>query len=193
MSIKIKILKKSFGRNVIFDSFSYEFSDTGIYLLKGNSGKGKTTLLRILSGLDKNFEGEISGFKSSDISYCFQEHRLFPTLSVLENVMIASEFESEEDRKKAGELLSYFQLDESTYALLPSQLSGGMKERVALVRSFLKDSKILILDEPSKELDSELINALLDLIKEESGRRLIIISTHDPVFDDLQVKGEIKL
>ena len=85
MSLIIKNLKKNFGRKIIFDNFSYSFNDTGIYALTGESGIGKTTLLRIIACLDKDFSGSIEAPKK--VSVAFQEHRLFPNLSALDNLI----------------------------------------------------------------------------------------------------------
>jgi ABC-type sugar transport system ATPase subunit len=83
MPLAIKNLTKSFGDKVIFENFNYIFSDNGIYVLVGNSGRGKTTLLRMIAGLDKNFSGEITKVQAA---YAFQEYRLFPALNALENI-----------------------------------------------------------------------------------------------------------
>ena len=83
MSLKIKNLSKSFGRKAIFDNFSFDFCDTGVYIISGERGKGKTTLLRIIAGLDKSYSGEIKGGGIENVSFAFQEYRLFPNLSAI--------------------------------------------------------------------------------------------------------------
>ena len=180
MSLKISSIKKSFGEKIIFDNFSYEFRDTGLYVITGESGVGKTTLLRLIAGFDKNFEGEIldGGFES--VSYVFQEHRLFPNLSALDNILLASFSEfTDNDRDNTISLLKELRFSEEDISLLPKELSGGMAQRISFVRGIMKDSKILLLDEPTKELDSELRQKVLDIIERLAKTRLVIVVTHE--------------
>ena len=143
MSLKIDNLSKSFGKKDIFKNFSYEFSSTGIYLITGDSGVGKTTLLRIISGLDKTFTGQISNGGISNVSCVFQEYRLFPHLTAVENVMTAVNDEDESTLQKAKALLSELAFSDEDMKLFPSELSGGMKQRVSLARAlFLPSLKI---------------------------------------------------
>ena len=180
MTLKIASLNKRFGEKIIFDNFSYEFLDTGLYVISGESGVGKTTLLRMIAGLDKEYEGEITGGGFSSVSFAFQEYRLFPGLSALDNVLLASFSEyTEEDREKTVSLLSSLRFSSEDMNLLPNELSGGMAQRISLVRAIMKDSKILILDEPTKELDRELRLKVFDIIKEEAKRRLVLLVTHE--------------
>ena len=180
MSLSISLLNKSFGEKVIFQNFSYNFDERGIYALMGDSGSGKTTLLRIISGLDRDFEGEVLGGGLSSVSVCFQEHRLFPQISAIDNILEVSfkDIPSLQDRERVKELLLYLGFSEADLQLFPGELSGGMKQRIALVRAIMKNAPILLLDEPTKELDSDLAKSVNDLIKKESENRLVIISTH---------------
>jgi NitT/TauT family transport system ATP-binding protein len=180
MSININNLYKSFGDKVIFGDFSYNFASTGIYVLRADSGAGKTTLLRIIAGLDTDFSGNIIGGGTPNVSFAFQEYRLFPNLNALENVMIASKDESESDLLYAKMLLQRMGFSEKDSQLLPSELSGGMKQRVSLARAFLKNASVLLLDEPTKELDEDLVDTVLSIIKEEGERKLVILVSHSP-------------
>ena len=179
MSLKISNLKKSFGSQKIFDSLSLEFSDRGLYFIKGESGVGKTTLLRIIAGLDSEFEGEVTGGGIGNVSVAFQEHRLFPTLNALDNVYkVAFPTASEENLSKAKEILRALKFSDEDMKKRPAELSGGMKQRVSLARAFLAKGTILILDEPTKELDPELADTVIEMIKKESERRLVIAVSH---------------
>lgn len=193
MSLLIRNLNKSFGKNDIFTDFSFDFSGTGLYILRGDSGSGKTTLLRIIAGLDKDFTGEVIGGGISNVSFAFQEYRLFQNLNVLENTMIASKEERDDDLKYAKVLLSRLGFEEEEMNLYPDELSGGMKQRVSLVRALVKSSSILLLDEPTKELDKTLINSLYEIIKEEAAKRLVIISTHDIIPENVSIIGAINI
>ncbi len=177
--LEIKNLSKSFDSKSVFSDFSYSFEDTGIYALVGESGIGKTTLLRIIAGLDTDYTGELVGGGFGRASMSFQEHRLFPTLSAIENVVFAiSDRKDEAVCERAKNLLLSLGLSEADISALPSALSGGMKQRVSLARAFIKDSKILLLDEPTKELDSANADTVRRIIRAEGERRLVIISTH---------------
>ena len=178
MPLAIKNLTKSFGDKVIFENFNYTFSDNGIYVLVGNSGRGKTTLLRMIAGLDKDFTGEITKAKTA---YAFQEYRLFPTLNALDNITkILYEKPTEAERKQGADFLKDFGFTDTDMQLYTSALSGGMKQRVALGRAFLAKKPVLLLDEPFKELDEKLRAKLLALIEKEAQERLIIMTAHAP-------------
>lgn len=177
MSLIIKNLKKNFGRKTIFDNFSYSFNDTGIYALTGESGIGKTTLLRIIAGLDKDFSGSIEAPKK--VSVAFQEHRLFPNLSALDNLIcINSDRKNKADKSKASKMLSSLGFSDEDMGLFPDELSGGMKQRVSLARAFLYDAPILLLDEPTKELDAENAKRVKSIIKAMAENRLVILVSH---------------
>ena len=180
MALKLIDITKKFGKKTIFYNYSYHFADTGVYFLSGNSGIGKTTLLRIISGLDKDYYGKVIGGGIGAVSFAFQEHRLFPSLSALDNVLEASFDEiNKESIYSAKDILTYLGFTESDMKLKPSALSGGMKQRVSLARAFLRDSKILLLDEPTKELDGELCDRVLNLIRTNGERRLVICVSHN--------------
>ncbi len=188
MTLDIKNLSKSFDRKTIFTDFSYEFSDRGIYVLLGESGRGKTTLLRIIAGLDTDFSGELIGGGVGSCSVAFQEHRLFPWLCALDNVVFAvSDRKDEAVCEKAKNILLALGLSESDLYLLPQALSGGMRQRVSLARAFIKDAPILLLDEPTKELDGANASLVRKMILEEGKRRLVIIATHSS--EDIQTPG----
>lgn len=185
MSLKIKNLSKKYTKDYIFRDFSYKFDEKGLYLILGKSGVGKTTLLRIIAGIDKNFEGDVIGGGIHSSSFAFQEYRLFPTLSALENVYL----EKKENERQAKELLISLGLPEESFSALPSELSGGMKQRVSIARAFFKSAPVLCLDEPTKEIGKDNAARLIQLIRAESEKRLIIVVTHNEEdFTTLQYK-----
>ena len=179
MCLQIKNLTKRFGSNVILSDFSYNFKENGVYLIKGDSGVGKTTLLRIIAGLDEDFDGEVTGGGVGKVSMAFQEYRLFPTLNAFDNVLkVAFNEPDSGNSKKTRDLLSYLSYSSEDMKKYPDELSGGMKQRVSLARAFLAEGEILLLDEPTKELDSELASKVNELILREGKRRLVIVVSH---------------
>ena len=180
MSLKITSLTKAFDEKRIFDNFSYVFPEKGIYALFGESGIGKTTLLRLIAGLDKDFKGSIDLGETSKVSFAFQEYRLFPTLTALDNVFFANfDKYNEADLGKCKKTLSNLGFTEEDMRLYPKELSGGMKQRASLARAFVNDAPILLLDEPTKELDRANRERVLEMIKHEGEGRLVIMVTHD--------------
>ncbi len=174
--LEVKNLSKSFESKEVLKNFSYSFPENGIYAITGKSGIGKTTLLRIIAGLDKRYSGEV--IRNYDkVAYAFQEHRLFPTLTALQNVTVTSE--DTEREKMCKDVLKQMLFSEKDFSLYPSELSGGMAQRVAIARALCYDAPLLLLDEPFKELDDETKGTVIDLVKEEGKRRLVILVTHD--------------
>lgn len=192
MMIKLKNLSKTFGRKVVFENINFEFDDVGLYLIKGESGRGKTTLLRIIAGLDTSYKGEVKKTDKCSVSFMFQEYRLFPNLSALENISVMLNEKPDADQIAYTALIDLGFNDEET-RFYPSQLSGGMKQRVALARALKFDSSLLILDEPTKELDPALKNKVFEIIKAESEKRLVILVTHDELPSFICPKASIVL
>ncbi len=171
MKIQINNLTKKYGDKVVFDNYTNTFDFNGILLIKGVSGLGKTTLMRLIAGLEKADKGEIKKDVKS-ISFMFQEDRLIPFVSVLKNLTaVCSE-------KKALYYLKLMGL-ENEKDNSPLSLSGGMRRRVALARALCFESELVILDEPFKGLDEELKATICEIIKEESEKRDFIIISHN--------------
>ena len=180
MDVKLKNITKSFDGEVKIRNLSYDFPKTGVVAVTGESGVGKTTLARIICGLDTSFEGVVVGGGLGNVAVAFQEYRLFPSLSALDNVIFANfDQKTAENTKLAEELLFELGFEEYETKLKPAALSGGMKQRVSLARAFASKAEVIILDEATKELDSALKSKVLEIIARESKRRLVILITHD--------------
>ena len=191
MSLIINNLTKSFGDKLVIDDFSAKFPEKGLYLLLGESGVGKTTLLRMISGLDTDYSGEIIGGGFPNTSFAFQEYRLFPTLSAIDNIVCAvSEKRDVAARERAKELLSELGFSDAEMSLAPHELSGGMKQRVSLARAIARSTPLLLLDEPTKELDPDNRAIVAQIISELSEKACIVVVTHDP---ELKSEHEILL
>ena len=176
MKIEIKNLTKTYQKEPVIKDLSLSFSPTGLYIIKGDSGVGKTTLLRIISGIDKNYVGYVTQLNPGDVSFAFQEYRLFDSLSALENVSVGARDTASFFRAKR--ILSRLNFTDKEMYLSCDELSGGMKQRVSLARAFFHKGGVLLLDEPTKELDPDNVKNVLDLIKKEAKDRLVIMVTH---------------
>ena len=172
--LEICNLNKAYGAPVIKD-FSYHFSHKGLFLVRGPSGSGKTTLLRLIAGLEKPDSGQILWTRDHQISMVFQEARLVPHLTLLDNVLLVKQ---EKDQNKALSLLERFGLL-SAAGKKPEALSGGMKLRGAIVRSLYYGGDIFLWDEPTKELDPENRNLVFQVMQEVAKKALLIAVTHD--------------
>ena len=174
-----------------------EFRDSEFVAILGPSGSGKTTLLNIIGGLDKYDSGNliINGkstkhFKSSEwdayrnnsVGFIFQSYNLIPHISILENVemgLTLSGVSSKERKIKAQELLKKVGLKDHVHKK-PNQLSGGQMQRVAIARALANDPDIILADEPTGALDTKTSKQIMDLIKEISKEKLVIMVTHNP-------------
>lgn len=190
--LELKNIKKSFSGRKILDGISLKVTDGEIMCIVGQSGGGKTTLLRCISGLERIDEGEMMldgkrfdpmSSKEALIGVVFQEYNLFPHLSVLENVTLAPKIALKKDpqavEKEARQLLKKLAL-EGKENLYPYQLSGGQKQRVSIARALAMHPKILCYDEPTSALDPGLKDKVRDIIlslKNESMTQIVV--THD--------------
>ena len=174
--IKALSLNKKFGEKTVLSNASISVRHGFLTLIVGPSGIGKTTLLRILSGLETADSGKINGLENKKISYLFQEDRLFPWLTATENVYAVSNEKSK--KEKAAALLSELSLGDALDKF-PHELSGGMSRRVAIARTLMFDGDVVILDEPFRGLDSENEKNALSVIKKYCEGKTVIAVTHD--------------
>ncbi len=193
-SIVLNNISKSYGGKSVLKDLSLLIEENGICLITGDSGSGKTTLLRIIAGLDTDYTGEITGVGDKDCAFVFQEYRLFPTLSALENVALGAKGEKSEKRERAKKLLYEMKFSESDLYKLPNELSGGMKQRVSIARALASDKPVMLFDEPTKELDKNLRKTLYKIIKELSVDKTVIMVSHltDDVKEFSSVTVEMK-
>lgn len=190
MSIIITDLCKSFDDNEILKNVNIPLEDSSIYCLMGASGIGKTTLLRILMGLERADSGCISGIDTKNISCMFQEDRLIPDLSAIDNVRIVLRRKNNRAEVR-NNLLSI--LPDDSLDLPVSSLSGGMKRRVALARALSYPGKLIILDEPFTGLDKDTKLNVINYILKMRNNRTLLIATHGTDDADLLGAKIIKL
>ena len=178
MAIELIKLNLTFDNITVLDDFCLELPSVGSVCLSGSSGCGKTTLLMVLAGLRRPASGLIQGLQKRRISLLFQEDRLLPWLSAAQNVALALPLAR---AKEARLWLEVVELAAEA-DLLPRELSGGMRRRVALARALAYEGDILLLDEPSNGLDSDLARRVMGRIQERYIDRLLLTVTHDREF-----------
>ena len=178
-AIRIKDLKKSYGEQTVLDGFSCCFDDSTA--LMGASGKGKSTLLRLILGLEKAEEGQITTDVPPRFAVVFQEDRLFDSFDAIENVIVGfkGKIPREQATERAAALLSRLGIDSSEHRKPVRDHSGGMRRRVAIARALVSEFNVLVLDEPYKGLDEETRAICAETIAEHTRDTLVILVTHD--------------
>ena len=172
-AIRFEHIRMAFGEKEIFSDFSLSLNRPGQYALLGPSGRGKTTLLRLIAGLEKPLAGKVTLPNGARISFCFQEDRLLPWKTVLDNVALAAP-----GIDAARHYLSLVGLsgEENSY---PDTLSGGMKRRASLARALAYEADILLMDEPFRALDDQTHAQMLALVRQAAKDKLLVLVTHD--------------
>ncbi|MET3196825.1 amino acid ABC transporter ATP-binding protein [Bacillus sp. OAE603] len=196
--LKVNSLTKRFGKQTVLKEVSFEVNKGEIVTLLGQSGAGKTTILRCVNGLE-NFDSgtfEIDGqiIQSQkdllkvrkDVGLVFQNFNLFPHKTVLENIIEAPilvlGLNNEEAKRRALTLLEQVGLSQKADAY-PFELSGGQQQRVAIARACALQPKILCFDEPTSALDPELTNGIASIMKNLAAEGMsILVITHDMEF-----------
>ena len=178
-----KTYHSSLGEIKAIDNISFDIKEEEFIGIIGPSGCGKSSILNILSNLDKNYIGNIKTKKGIKIAYMLQEDALFPWLTILDNVLLGLKIKKElnkDNKNHAIELLKKYGLYDFKDKY-PGSLSGGMKQRVALIRTLALKPDILLLDEPFSALDYQtrlkVSNDVYNIIKKE--KKTVLIVTHD--------------
>lgn len=182
MKYKIKNINKSYNNLKILEDISIDFDENKTTCILGESGVGKTTLLNIIAGITEKDSGEIIGFNNQDISFVFQEDRLIPWKNIEDNIAFVLEknMSKLEAKRTIDKYLKLVNLEEyKNY--YPKELSGGMRQRISILRAFVYPSNILIMDEPFKSLDINNKQIVIDLFKKLRivEKKTCILVTHD--------------
>ena len=183
-------VRKKVNKRIILDDTNISFERKGLYIIKGESGSGKSTLLNILSGIDKAYSGSIQikgqiisryddNYIKNYVSFCSNDFSLIESISIEDNFKILkSIFKYDEDYLQS--LIKTMNLD-IDFKQSINEISGGQKQRLLILKSFLEDKPIMIFDEPTASLDNDNKKIIWDLLKKESMKKLIIVATHDDV------------
>jgi len=177
MVIELTDICKAYGQKTVFDRFNCHIETGAVTCFMGQSGQGKTTLLRIILGLERPDGGHITGMSHKRKSVIFQEDRLCENISAAANIRLV-----------CGKSLKMNDIIESMSAvgLAPDcarqpagSMSGGERRRVAILRALLAGYDILFLDEPFKGLDAQTKEKVMLFTKEQSKGKTVILVTHD--------------
>ncbi len=177
--IKFENVKKNF-RSSGLENVSFELPNHGLFILYGKSGSGKTTILNLLASLEKPDSGNVT-ISNHTVTYMMQTDMLFYNLSVEENLIIKLQATTIDKKNYEHELLGLCKLlgIEELLKEQVSILSGGEKQRVAFVRAMLGEANLLLLDEPTSELDAHNKRVIMKYLKHLSQKKLVIIASHD--------------
>ena len=194
----------------VLKDINWDFECGKTYAIKGKSGSGKTTLLSLISGLETRYEGDIiynnknlrkedlDHYRNTDIGIVFQSYNLLPHLTAVENIILSmdiSKVQVEDKRKRAIELMKSVGLSEEQADRRVLRLSGGEQQRVAIARSLSYNSKMIIADEPTGNLDKETENEIMKILKDlaKKDNKCVIIVTHsDNVAKNCDVIYDLK-
>ena len=212
--LEIKKISKTYEtddlKQTALNNVSINFRESEFVSILGPSGSGKTTLLNIIGGLDKYDTGDLiingvstkkysdndwDSYRNHRVGFVFQSYNLIMHQSVLSNVELAltlSGISKSERIKRAKEVLKKVGLERHINKK-PNQLSGGQMQRVAIARALINDPDILLADEPTGALDSKTSEQVMDILKEISKDRLIIMVTHNPDIAEKYSSRIIKL
>ncbi|PHV70860.1 sulfate transporter [Sporanaerobium hydrogeniformans] len=177
MTITLKEICKTYDKEPVLDHLSLSISKGQTTCLMGSSGCGKTTLANLLLGLLKPDKGSITGLDTSQIAAVFQEDRLCENLNSIKNIAIVCP--KSVSKKQILTHLLEVGLTETDSMKPVSELSGGMKRRVALVRALITSNQMIILDEPFKGLDTTTKGQVIAYIKKYTQGKTLLIITHD--------------
>lgn len=186
-TITLNNIRLSLDGYSVFHDLSLEIASAKWTCLLGQSGVGKTSLLRLIAGLVRLASGDV---RASDrhslhdrVAYMAQQDLLLPWLSSLDNVLLGARLRgntTDEDRYRAQQLLDSVGLADCMEDL-PSKLSGGMRQRVALARTLFEDKPVVLMDEPFSALDAITRHRLQELAAELLHHRTVLLVTHDPL------------
>ncbi|MCR5743035.1 MAG: ATP-binding cassette domain-containing protein [Lachnospiraceae bacterium] len=179
MNIVLSNVKKSYGERDVLKGVDYTFSGGKIYVIKGVSGCGKTTLLNIIGGIEKDYEGIISvSQEKCRVGYIFQQSLLLSKMTVMENLKLIT------DDEECIRRLSIRCGIETMLDKYPEQLSGGERQRIAVERALINNPEILLCDEPTASLNMQAEKQIASMIADcRKHNRVIIIATHSDSFD----------
>lgn len=177
MDILMEKINKSYGDKEVLRDFTTKFEEGTVTFITGESGIGKTSIIRILMGLEGYQSGSIRGLEGKEISVVFQDDCLCDKLSLDKNLSMVLDGQQDKEQD-LDRLLDLFGLEGYRYKRV-AELSGGMKRRLAILRAILYPHNLMILDEPFKGLDEENKKLVMGQLAKGLVDKTAIIVTHD--------------
>lgn len=176
MALKVQNVSKSYGILKVLDNVSFYVKDGEFVCIIGESGCGKTTILKIIAGIEKADSGEIIFESSTRVGFVFQDDRLLPWKTVYDNILFAVRA-VKADESMVKRVLEIVGLNgfEKYY---PKQLSGGMRQRVGIARALAIQPDLLLMDEPFANLDAQTRERMQDELLKIVGKMTVIFVTH---------------
>ncbi len=212
--LELKAIKKDYlaGENTVhaLKGIDLKFRSSEFVAILGPSGCGKTTMLNIIGGLDQATDGDLiingistksykdrdwDAYRNHSIGFVFQSYNLIPHQTVLQNVELAltiSGVSKAERRERAKAALEQVGLGNQLHKR-PSEMSGGQMQRVAIARALVNNPDIILADEPTGALDTETSVSVMEILKEISHDRLIIMVTHNPELAERYASRTIRM
>ena len=188
-----KVYKTEYELVKALNDMTLEFPQKGLIFIVGVSGSGKSTLMNMLSGVDTPTSGEVLigdkslfsenkkqlfGYRNSYVGLIFQDYNLIEDINVYDNIKLPLEFLGYEDFSIIDEVIKKVDIEDIKYSKV-TEISSGQMQRVAIARALVKDSAMILADEPTGNLDSKNTKIVMDLLREISKDRLVIVITHD--------------
>ncbi|MDW2852936.1 ABC transporter ATP-binding protein [Mesomycoplasma ovipneumoniae] len=186
----------------VFADISFSIAEGDFAILNGKSGSGKSTILNLMSGLDRATEGdiivdsvnlaylknsELTKFRRQKVSFIFQSYNLLGNINGYDNVQVGAYLQGDKTKiLDIQDLFSEFELDDIKYKF-PSQMSGGQQQRISILRALVKNAKIIFADEPTGALDENNTNIVLRILKyiNKKYKTTIVMVSHDPQMEPL--------
>ena len=188
-----KIYRGKYDTVKALNDMTLNFDEKGLVFIVGVSGSGKSTLMNMLSGIDKpsngdvivggkslydQENGEMFGYRNSYVGLIFQDYNLIDDLDVYDNIKLPLELLGKTDFSKVDEVAKAIDIEDILHHKV-NEISSGQMQRVAIARALVKDANIILADEPTGNLDSTNGDIVLNLLKEVSKEKLVVVITHD--------------